>query len=105
MLVYPPRFGDPSLNFLHFPSNINQTFHTHPSIRMGCVIGGRGVSTLADKEVQLTEGMMFCLEEQEYHRFRTENSHMDIIAFHPDGDWGPTDENHTMLNRTYLEGK
>jgi hypothetical protein len=27
---------------------------------------------------------------------------MDVIAFHPDSDWGPTDEKHPMLNRTYL---
>jgi hypothetical protein len=28
---------------------------------------------------------------------------MRVIAYHPDGDWGPTDENHTMLNRTYIK--
>jgi len=105
MLVYPPRFGDPSLNYLHFPSNINQSFHTHPSIRFGIVISGEGYSTLQDSETKLSSGSIFCLEEQELHRFRTENSHMNIIAYHPDGEWGPTDENHTMLNRTYLAGK
>lgn len=105
MLVYPPRFGDPSLNYLHFPSNINQSFHTHPSIRIGIVVDGEGYSTLQDKEIKLSTGCIFSLEEQELHRFRTENTHMNIIAFHPDGEWGPTDENHTMLNRTYLAGK
>ena len=102
MLVYPPRFGDPSLNFLHFPEDINQSFHTHPSVRIGCVIEGDGYSNLKNKEINLTEGCLFCLEEQELHRFRTENSNMNIIAYHPDGEWGPTDENHTMLNRTYI---
>jgi hypothetical protein len=47
--------------------------------------------------------MHFCLEEQELHRFRTKNNEMRIIAFHPDGDWGPTDENHVMINRTYVK--
>jgi hypothetical protein len=29
-------------------------------------------------------------------------SSLDVIAFHPDSDWGPTDGTHPMLNRTYL---
>jgi hypothetical protein len=102
LLVYPPRLGDASLNFLYFPKNINQSYHTHPSIRIGCVISGSGISD-TDIPNELTTGTHFCLEEQELHRFRTENSEMRIIAFHPDGDWGPTDENHTMINRTYVK--
>ena len=102
LLVYPPRLGDASLNFLYFPKGINQSYHTHPSIRIGCVISGRGISD-TDIPNLLTEGVHFCLEEQELHRFRTEDSEMRIIAFHPDGDWGPTDENHTMINRTYVK--
>ena len=27
---------------------------------------------------------------------------MDVVAFHPDSDWGPTDAAHPMLNRTYV---
>jgi len=27
---------------------------------------------------------------------------MDIIAYHPDSDFGPTDIDHPMLNRTYI---
>ena len=45
---------------------------------------------------------MFCIEEREVHRFSTSNEEMVVLAFHPDGDWGPTDHNHTMLNRTYI---
>jgi hypothetical protein len=102
LIVYPPRLGDASLNLLYFPKNINQSFHTHPSIRIGCVISGSGVSD-TDIENFLVEGSHFCLEQQELHRFRTDTSDMRVIAFHPDGDWGPTDENHTMLNRTYIK--
>lgn len=102
LLVYPPRLGDPSLNYLYFPEGINQSFHTHPSIRIGCVIDGHGYSDTKISQV-LKRGDFFCLEEHELHRFKTEGSEMKIIAFHPDGDWGPTDENHTMLNRTYLK--
>jgi quercetin dioxygenase-like cupin family protein len=110
LLVYPARLGDSSLNLLYFPPGIKQSFHRHPSIRLGCVISGNGHSSygesLETKELELKEGSMFCLEEQERHRFRTDNSSssMTVIAFHPDGDWGPTDHNHTMLNRTYLDG-
>jgi len=102
LMVYPPRLGDPTLNYLHFPKNVNQSFHTHPSLRFGCVIGGEGISD-TDEPVPLKLGTFFCLEEHELHRFRTENSSMKVIAYHPDGDWGPTDENHTMLNRTYIK--
>jgi hypothetical protein len=129
LLVAPPRMGDPCFNFLHFPVGINQTQHTHPSIRMGIVAEGRGVAYQAKGahgdgwEEPLIEGKMFMLEEQELHSFRTvdlfaydqtasgertdqrlalPNSHMNIIAYHPDSDWGATDQLHPMLNRTYI---
>ena len=109
LLVYPARLGDASLNLLYFPSGISQTFHRHPSIRLGCVIDGTGLREDGDGnntiESDLTPGMAFCLSEQERHRFKTTDSSMTVIAFHPDGDWGPTDHNHTMLNRTYLDNK
>jgi len=106
LLIYPPRCGDPSLNVLHFPPGIDQSFHIHPSVRLGVVVRGTGMSTLANETINLEVGDMFCIEEREYHRFRTEvDQTLTVIAFHPDGDWGPTDQNHTMLNRTYLSAK
>ena len=102
LMVYPPRLGDPTLNYLFFPTKTNQSFHTHPSIRIGCVIDGEGISH-AEYVVPLTTGTFFCLEEHELHRFVTKDKSMRVIAYHPDGDWGPTDENHTMLNRTYVK--
>ena len=106
LLIYPPRQGDPSLNALFFPSGIDQTFHIHPSIRLGVVVDGEGFSNVKvngiEKEVPLKVGDMFCIEERETHRFRTTTSHMTVVPYHPDGDWGPTDHNHTMLNRTYI---
>lgn len=107
LLVFPARLGDASLNLLYFPPGINQTFHRHPSIRLGCVIDGSGFSDNGElnnvKTVELSTGVGFCLPEQERHRFKTNNSSMTVVAFHPDGDWGPSDHNHTMLNRTYLD--
>ena len=106
LLIYPPRQGDPSLNLLHFPENTQQTFHIHPSIRLGVVIRGEGLACIKedgiDKQIELKPGNIFCIEEREAHRFMTIKQEMVVLAFHPDGDWGPTDHDHTMLNRTYL---
>ena len=103
LLVAPPRKGDACLNFLHFPPNIKQTQHLHPSIRMGVVVHGEGVAW-QDKnwEYPLIKGAMFCLEEGETHSFKTTTNIMNIIAYHPDSDFGPTDENHPMLNKTLI---
>lgn len=107
LLVYPPRLGDPTLNVLFFPPNINQSYHIHPSLRLGVVVKGKGWACIknpdgSEKEIPLTEGIIFCIEEKELHRFRTEQESMIVVPFHPDGDWGPTDHNHVMINRTYL---
>lgn len=104
ILVYPPRYGDPSISLLSFPKGITQRFHTHPSIRLGVIIRGRGISETVDESVPLIPGTAFCVSEREIHRFVTAASGLDAVSFHPDGDWGPTDENHTLLNRTY-DGK
>jgi mannose-6-phosphate isomerase-like protein (cupin superfamily) len=101
-MPWPPRKGDPSLNHLSFPAGVRQSFHIHPSIRLGVVANGSGFACFADREMPLTAGTLFCIEERELHRFRTEDQRLDVIAFHPDGDWGPTDQDHPMLNRTYL---
>jgi hypothetical protein len=105
MLVYPARQGDPVLNHLHFPHGIVQTQHLHPSIRIGCVVAGRGSAYGPDWEKPLNLGDVFLLGEQEIHSFRTDKSgeSMDVIAYHPDSDWGPVDASHPMLNRTYIK--
>lgn len=111
LLVYPPRQGDPTLNALYFPPNVTQTYHTHPSLRFGCVASGSGYACIEpdantghERLITLTPGTVFCLNEGEVHRFKTMEEPMVVIAYHPDGDWGPTDHNHTMLNRTYKIG-
>lgn len=106
LLIYPPRMGDPSVSVLFFPPNIDQTYHIHPSLRFGVVVSGKGLACLEPKgenerHIPLTPGVAFCLDEGEVHRFSTQEEPMVVIAYHPDGDWGPTDQNHTMLNRTY----
>lgn len=114
MLIPPPRYGDPSLNYLHFPVGIDQSQHRHPDIRAGVIVGGRGTayanhgykggagheqSWAKDLEV----GDFFILPENELHSFKTnKGEEMEVIAYHPSTDGGPTDQSHAMLNRTYL---
>ena len=102
VLCAPARLGDPVLNHLHFPAGTKQSVHIHPSVRLGVVMRGRGIAFGPSWEEALEPGTAFLLAEHERHAFRTEGSSMDVVAFHPDSDWGPTDAAHPMLNRTYV---
>lgn len=110
VLAPPPRVGDPVLNHLHFPPETLQTEHTHPTIRFGVVAKGQGIAFGSHPcgdgrwEKPLTEGAVFLLHAQERHAFQTlgSNEGMDIISYHPESDWGPTDHSHPMLTRTYV---
>lgn len=102
LLVCPPKLGDPCLNALYFPPYTEQTFHTHPSIRLGCVMFGNGTACLDKEELELETGSVFSIKKEEIHRFKTNKQRMLVIAYHPDSDWGPTDEKHPMINKTIL---
>ncbi|CAB9526734.1 Carboxy-S-adenosyl-L-methionine synthase [Seminavis robusta] len=111
LLIGPVVMGSPCLNHLHFPNNIKQTQHTHPSARAGMVIHGSGVCRVVDPVsgdvtlIQLETGMVFCIPRNSPHAFETEeNEKLDVIAFHPDSDFGPTPTNHPMVNRTIVNG-
>jgi len=117
VLIAPPVVGDPVLNLLHFPPEIEQTFHTHPSLRAGFVARGQGVCEHyeddghkeSDPENPLREplkiGSLFVIPAEAWHRFMTENLRMDVVAFHPDSDQGPSREDHPMFNRTLVNGE
>jgi quercetin dioxygenase-like cupin family protein len=111
ILAAPARLGDPVLNHLHFPPGVRQSVHSHPSIRLGVVARGEGHAFGprhgGEWRLPLRPGAMFLLPAHEPHAFSTAEpvtpgASLDIIAFHPDSDWGPTDAAHPMLNRTYL---
>jgi hypothetical protein len=119
LLIPPVKLGDPCLNHLHFPGGIDQTMHTHPSVRIGLVSQGRGQCVTPWGNVDLLPGMVFVIHPEDgrkekgldgnehpvgSHCFRTFNSTMDVVAFHPDSDFGPTDEVHPMVNRTIVNG-
>jgi len=104
LLIPPMLKGEPCLNHLHFPAGIDQTAHTHPSLRAGLVLRGRGTCRLRDGSVPLTPGQVFHIPPDELHAFETGTSSMDVIAFHPDSDCGPEHDNHPMINRTFVDG-
>jgi quercetin dioxygenase-like cupin family protein len=104
LLIAPPLKGDPCFNFLHFPKGIKQTQHTHPSIRAGLIHSGAGWCNTATGREELTPGSMFILYPDAIHGFETDESGMSLTVFHPDSDFGPTHEEHPMLNRTIVDG-
>jgi len=120
ILIPPIKFGDPCFNHLHFPKGIIQTPHTHPSHRIGIVARGYGECVTPFGNLPLIEGMIFVIKawdgksfekgidgqiyENGNHCFYTTDSIMDVIAFHPDSDFGAKDENHPMINRTIVKG-
>ncbi len=120
LLIPPVKKGDPCLNHLHFPTDIIQTAHTHPSHRLGLVVNGRGQCVTPFGNLPLEEGILFVIKEYDgkekaagldgglyeagTHKFDTQDSVMDVIAFHPDSDFGAEDENHPMINRTIVAG-
>lgn len=104
LLVCPPLLGDPCLNHLHFPPGIDQTEHTHPSNRSGGIARGSGVCVTPYGETPLVPGLVFHIPHDGKHKFRTDGDELDVIAYHPDSDWGPTDTEHPMVNRTWVDG-
>ena len=104
LLVPPIMMGDPCLNLLYFPPGVTQTQHTHPSMRVGIVIRGRGECTTPSGSTALLPGVVFIIPADGVHGFLTEESEMAVIAYHPDSDFGPTHEVHPMINRTIVDG-
>lgn len=104
LLIPPILLGDPCLNLLHFPPGVIQTQHTHPSIRVGLVTRGRGECETPAATVPLIPGTAFVIPAGGIHGFRTGESSMTVIAYHPDSDFGPTHDVHPMINRTIVGG-
>lgn len=104
LLCAPPLLGDPCLNHLHFPVGIQQTAHTHPSTRAGIIAKGQGWCDTGQETIALSAGSLFYIAKDTEHRFITDTSTMDVIAYHPDSDWGPTHQEHPMVNRTWVAG-
>ncbi|MEL7159217.1 MAG: AraC family ligand binding domain-containing protein [Bacteroidota bacterium] len=105
LLVPPVKMGDPCLNALFFPENIDQTAHTHPSMRVGMVIEGSGQCVTPERTYDLVPGKIFIIHPEGTHCFRTAaGAKLTVVAYHPDSDFGPQDEDHPMINRTIVDG-
>lgn len=109
LIVPPSRRGDPCLNALYFPPATHQTQHLHPSLRCGVVLSGTGVCRTPQREHPLEAGHVWYLAAETPHSFHTlqatseERSALTMVAFHPDSDFGPTDTDHPMVNRSYSQ--
>ena len=105
LLIPPVRLGDPCLNALYFPPEVDQTAHTHPSMRIGMVTFGLGECRTLNSSEKLFAGKVFIIHPDGLHSFRTSSeSGMVVIAYHPDSDFGPKDLDHPMINRTIING-
>jgi hypothetical protein len=107
ILHSPIRLGDPCLNALFMGSGILQTEHTHPSLRVGFIIRGGATCEAGGERHLLQDNMIFVLPKDVKHLFRSDledDIRMKLVAYHPDSDFGPTDELHPMLNRTIVNG-
>lgn len=102
LLIPPVRMGDPCLNLLHIPPHTRQSQHTHPSHRIGVIVSGTGHCVTSTQTFPLTPGMVFGIPEDAQHSFHTTTEALRVIAYHPESDFGPTDESHPMRNKTIL---
>jgi hypothetical protein len=104
LLIAPVMCGDPCLNLLHIPPNTHQTAHTHPSVRVGLVAQGSGECLVSAGRFALRAGLGFVIAPDSLHSFHTGSEPLLVVAYHPDSDFGPTDECHPMINRTIVSG-
>ncbi len=102
LLVPPVLKGDACLNLLHVPPGTDQTAHTHPSVRVGLIVEGEGHCETPHGNRALLPGTVFVLPAGELHSFHTSERSLTIVAYHPDSDFGPTHDEHPMLNRTII---
>jgi len=102
LLISPTILGDPCLNFLYMPHNVNQTRHTHPSLRIGIILSGEGLCMTPQGNYPLTRGKIFVMHTDCEHSFHTTNQELRILIYHPDSDFGPTNDNHPIINRTIV---
>jgi quercetin dioxygenase-like cupin family protein len=103
LVVCPPRLGEACLNHLHLPAGTDQQAHVHPSDRLGAIVAGAGECVSEGQRHALHPGLAWWIAPGCRHAFKTAGSTLDVLAWHPDSDFGPTDRDHPMINRTLLE--
>ena len=103
-LIPPIMLGDPCLNAMYFPPHINQTMHTHPSYRIGIVVEGEAEFETPDFVTHVKPGTVFLIPANSLHKFRTIDSKLTAVMFHPDSENGFTHRDNPMLKRTIVNG-
>jgi mannose-6-phosphate isomerase-like protein (cupin superfamily) len=104
LLIAPVKGGDPCFNAMYFPPEVDQTLHTHPSYRIGMVVRGSGELENQQTAIALTPGMTFFIPADSVHKFRTIDSNLTVVVFHPDSDIEFTLGDNPMLKRTIVNG-
>lgn len=104
LLIAPVVGGDPCFNAMYFPPGVDQVLHTHPSYRVGMVVSGSGELENQKMAIALTPGMTFFIAADSLHKFRTFDSNLTVVVFHPDSDRGFTNGDNPMLKRTIVNG-
>ena len=90
-LLVCPASGEPCLNHLHIPPRTHQSSHSHPSERIGVIAGSRHLHHRKGR-YPLSPGMAWRIPAGSRHCFVTSDQPLDVLAWHPDTDFGPTDE-------------
>jgi quercetin dioxygenase-like cupin family protein len=103
LLISPTVLGDPCLNFMSMPTHIDQSNHTHPSLRVGIILSGKGICKTPQGDFELSEGKVFVMEKETEHSFHTDKQELRLLTYHPDSDFGPSNDSHPMLNRTLID--
>ena len=49
-------------------------------------------------------GVVFVIPADAVHSFQTFESSMDVVAWHPDSDFGPQPDDHPLVNKTLVDG-
>ena len=65
------------------------------SLQGGLVASGRGYCMDdTGRKIDLMPGMVWAIPKDTVHSFHTDQSleELNVIAYHPDTDWGPVDE-------------
>ena len=89
---------------VHTTLSLNRQQRTHDTgVRRGTCIAIDEVG--GERRVPLEAGTSFVIPANVLHAFETsESDTLDVIAFHPDSDFGPAPTDHPMINRTVVGG-
>ncbi|SME99794.1 cupin domain-containing protein [Pseudobacteriovorax antillogorgiicola] len=107
-LIYPPRPGDPTLQYLNIPAHsAEQAHHIHSTVRVVYVLKGKGVSIVGMEGKQhreeLIPGKVCILEPMCPHHFETPfDESLVVIPLHVFSSASSFENQHPMYSGTFL---